>query len=262
MDWEQRLPFLREKGHVISLTGGGGKTTLMYALAAHCAGKGWKVLVLTTTHIRKPVGKPVIVLKKDMGWEEAQKERARMWQQNQFVVAGTPAKDDKLMALPREMQDDWIRAADIVFVESDGSKRYPCKFPAAHEPVILPQSDVVLEVGGLRALWRPLEEVCFRWELAWKSRETGKTECAQAEERDPGQMLLTPEFLAWLLGSECAGRKSVEKRRFMVICNQADTPRLQETGRVILNILKKQYEISGILTTFSEKDRNRERDDG
>ena len=34
---EEDFPFLAEKGHVVSLVGGGGKTTLMYAMAAHCA---------------------------------------------------------------------------------------------------------------------------------------------------------------------------------------------------------------------------------
>lgn len=48
---EKIFPFLAEKGHVISLVGGGGKTTLMYNLAAHCARKGWRVLAATTTHI-------------------------------------------------------------------------------------------------------------------------------------------------------------------------------------------------------------------
>ena len=42
MDWEQKFPFLREKGHVVSLIGGGGKTTLLYALSAYCTAKGWR----------------------------------------------------------------------------------------------------------------------------------------------------------------------------------------------------------------------------
>ena len=37
--------FLAEKGHVVSRGGGGGKTTLLYAFARHCAAKGWRVLV-------------------------------------------------------------------------------------------------------------------------------------------------------------------------------------------------------------------------
>ena len=51
---ETQFPFLAEKGHVVSLVGGGGKTTLLYAFARHCAAKGWRVLVSTTTHIRQP----------------------------------------------------------------------------------------------------------------------------------------------------------------------------------------------------------------
>ena len=51
---EKELPFLAEKGHIVSLVGGGGKTTLLYAMADHCARKGWQVLVATTTHIRQP----------------------------------------------------------------------------------------------------------------------------------------------------------------------------------------------------------------
>ena len=62
MDWEQKFPFLREKGHVVSLIGGGGKTTLLYALSAYCTAKGWRVLTATTTHIRKPVNVPWIAV--------------------------------------------------------------------------------------------------------------------------------------------------------------------------------------------------------
>ena len=51
---EVQFPFLAEKGHVVSLVGGGGKTTLLYQLSAHCARKGWRVLAATTTHIRQP----------------------------------------------------------------------------------------------------------------------------------------------------------------------------------------------------------------
>lgn len=46
---EKELPFLAEKGHIVSLVGGGGKTTLLYAMADHCAHKGWRVVVMTTT---------------------------------------------------------------------------------------------------------------------------------------------------------------------------------------------------------------------
>ena len=98
MDWEQKFPFLREKGHVVSLIGGGGKTTLLYALSAYCTAKGWRVLTATTTHIRKPVNVPWIAVNEEenTAWENAGKERDRLWQQGTYVVAGTPAPHEKI----------------------------------------------------------------------------------------------------------------------------------------------------------------------
>lgn len=81
-------------------------------------------------------------------------------------MAGVPAEQGKLTALPLEQLTCWMAQADIVLLEADGAKRMPCKAPAAHEPVLLPESDVVLGVAGLYALGRPLREVCFRLEQA------------------------------------------------------------------------------------------------
>ena len=79
---EKQFPFLAEKGHVVSLVGGGGKTTLLYAFARHCAAKGWRVLVSTTTHIRgriMPQMKPLLRpsgRQGDMPWPVSRQSRA------------------------------------------------------------------------------------------------------------------------------------------------------------------------------------------
>lgn len=302
MDWEQMFPFLREKGHVVSLVGGGGKTTLLYALSAYCAAKGWRVLTSTTTHIRKPVNVPWIAVEEKEKWENARKECDRLWQQGTYVVAGTPAPHEKLTILPEPIRNAWISDTDITFLEADGAKRLPCKFPAAHEPVILPQSDIVLAVAGLSALYRPLGEVCFRAELACEAwnramREYWKAAYQKEEKRlfKEGPIFpkvnaqeepifskeaqlqsetifskfskemfiskitpLTPEILAWLLGSENGARKDSVGRSFFVVLNQADTPECQADGRKILDILKQTYGIRGVLTSFSETERNQE----
>ena len=113
MDWEQKFPFLREKGHVVSLIGGGGKTTLLYALSAYCTAKGWRVLTTTTTHIRKPVNVPWIAVNEEenTAWENAGKERDRLWKQGTYVVAGTPAPYEKLTILPESIRSEWISDA-------------------------------------------------------------------------------------------------------------------------------------------------------
>ena len=290
MDWEQKFPFLREKGHVVSLIGGGGKTTLLYALSAYCTAKGWRVLTATTTHIRKPVNVPWIAVNEEektaslecesintnkkaqcenTAWENARKERDRLWQQGSYVVAGTPAPHEKLTILPESIRSEWISDADITFLEADGAKCLPCKFPAAYEPVILPQSDIVLAVAGLSALYHPLGEVCFRAELAIEAWNRDVCEYGDAAYPKEGKRLLkevpiskvtplTPELLAWLLGRENGARKDISGRSFFVVLNQADTSERREDGRKVLDILKHSYGIQGILTSFSGTERNQE----
>ena len=40
-----------QRGDVVTLVGGGGKTTLMFALATDAARAGWRVVTTMTTHI-------------------------------------------------------------------------------------------------------------------------------------------------------------------------------------------------------------------
>ena len=226
---ETQFPFLAEKGHVVSLVGGGGKTTLLYAFARHCAAKGWRVLVSTTTHIRQPG--------ENYAADEA--ALASLWAAGQYAVAGVPAEQGKLTALLPEQLTCWMAQADMVLLEADGAKRMPCKVPAAHEPVLLPESDIVLAVAGLSALGRPLREVCFRLEQACALLGTAP------------ETLLTPGLLA----SEQGGRKLVGNRRFSMVLNQADDPARIVAGEQTLALLREKYEVQGVLTYFDERER-------
>lgn len=231
---EKDLPFLHEKGHIISLVGGGGKTTLLYAMAAHCARKGWRILVTTTTHIQQPASAL---------WAQDDAALTALWQTGSYAVAGIPAAQGKLAMPPTLQLQRWIAQADAVFVEADGAKHHPCKVPAAHEPVLLPQSDIVLAVAGLSALGRPLQQVCFRY-------DTVRPQFLDAEP----QALLTPQMLALMLASEQGGRKAIEARQFYAILNQADTPELQQQGMQVQEILR-QHGIQSVLTHFGKEER-------
>ena len=158
-------------------------------------------------------------------------------------MAGVPAEQGKLTALPPEQLTRWMAQADMVLLEADGAKRMPCKAPAAHEPVLLPESDMVLAVAGLSALGRPLREVCFRLEQACALLGTVP------------ETLLTPELLARLLASEQGGRKLVGNRRFSVVLNQADAPARIAAGEQTLALLREKYEVQGVLTYFDERER-------
>ena len=224
MNGLEALPFLREKGHVVSLVGGGGKTTLLYGMARLCAAEGQRVLVSTTTHIQRP----------SANYAPDEAVRDTLWQAGTYAVAGSPAENGL---------SGWMAGADTVLLEADGAKHRPCKAPAAHEPVLLPESDIVLAVAGLSALGRPLAEVCFRLDAA----------CALLGV--PPEASLTPERLAKLLASGAGGRKNVGTRAFYVILNQADDAPCRAAGERTLAVLKETYNVSGFLTHFEEGER-------
>jgi len=95
---EQQFPFLAEKSHVVSLVGGGGKTTLLYAMASHCAQKGWRVLVSTTTHILRP---------ENGLWAKTDAEIQELWARGSYAVVGSPAPNGKLTAPPEADLAHW-----------------------------------------------------------------------------------------------------------------------------------------------------------
>lgn len=199
------LDFLQDnKKHTICLVGGGGKTTLLYELAEQFAAQGRRVLVFTSTHILQP----------DAAFyaENAADARA-LWQRGSYAVIGTPEPaSGKLTLPPAALYAELWRQADVILCEADGAKRLPCKLPAAHEPVLLPECDIVLAVAGADALGRPLSEVCFRFELAqgWLSEAASDVK-------------VDAELLACLLTDERGARKNVGGRAYYVILNKCDT---------------------------------------
>ena len=72
--------FSDRKKHNICLVGGGGKTTVMYELAAAWAACGRKVLVLTSTHILQPA---------DGSFAADAAAVQNLWQQGRSAVIGT-----------------------------------------------------------------------------------------------------------------------------------------------------------------------------
>ena len=139
--------------------------------------------------------------------------------------------------------DDWMAEADTVLLEADGAKHHPCKAPAAHEPVLLRSSDIVLAAAGLSAVGKPLQDVCFRLEAACTLLAV------------PPETPLTPALLAKLLASEAGGRKYVGTRKFYAVLNQADDEARRTAGEQTLAILKETYDVTGYLTHFEEGER-------
>ena len=220
------LRFMRdEKKHIICLVGGGGKTTIMYELAHFYASQQRKVLVLTSTHIMQPG----CCYAADTAAVQA------LWAEGCYAVIGTPeASSGKLTAPSAELYTQLCRQADIILCEADGAKHFPCKLPAAHEPVILPESDVVLAVAGADALSKRVHEVCFRWQLgaAWLAGD-----CINMQEL--ADTFIDAELLARLLTDERGARKNVGGREYYVVLNKCDTISKEQTQELSCALLQR-----------------------
>lgn len=194
--------FTDGKKHTICLVGGGGKTTVMYKLAAAWAACGRRVLVLTSTHILRPV---------DGSFAANVPAVQNLWQQGSYAVIGTPElATGKLTVPPQDLYEALQLQADVILCEADGSKHHPCKAPAAHEPVLLPDSDIVLAVAGMDALGRPLAQACQRPQLA-----AVLLDCSL-------DSVVDEQMLSALLLSEQGARKNVGARAYYVVLNKCE----------------------------------------
>ena len=190
------------KKHTICLVGGGGKTTVMYELAAMWAACGRKVLVLTSTHILRPV---------DGSFAADAAAVQDLWQQGRYAVVGTPElSTGKLTAPTQDLYEALKLQADVILCEADGSRHHPCKVPAEYEPVLLPDSDMVLAVAGMDALGNSLQQACQRPQLA--AELLG---CS-------AEKIIDAQMLAALLLSEQGARQNVGARAYYIVLNKCD----------------------------------------
>lgn len=227
---EEAFPFLCEKKHIISLVGGGGKTTLMYALAEEYNNRGFKTLVTTTTHILSPESDIIA---------QTEPEIRRLWERGQIAVAGRAAPEGKLAMLEEKQLRHYCSLADAVLIEADGAKRMPCKVPREHEPVILQDSDIVIGVMGLDSAGQPLEKACFR------AKEAAALLGVSVHH------VLSEEDMAEILSSACGTKKGVGDRAYYVALNKCDDDLRRESGRKILQSLMQHGIGNAVLTSFA-----------
>ena len=171
---------------VISVTGAGGKTSLVFAWARELAAAGKSVIITTTTHMYRP--------------ERMEEDGISI------VVSDDPERPDKVMAPPADILDSLRETADVVLIEADGSRRMPLKWPAEWEPVIPDYTDYTVCVAGLSALGRKTSEVVYRAD-----------ELPDRFRRDTVDMNL----IHAVISSRDGGQKGV-RGEFRVFMNQVD----------------------------------------
>ena len=184
MHAERLIELLNIRPGLTAIIGGGGKTTLLYALAETLKNRG-SVIVATSAKIRRPEHLPVA----DPATPEALQAAL---QTASPLCLGSPWPEGKLAA-PTLPFGALVRAADYVLVEADGSKGLPAKAHAPHEPPIPAEAERVILVLGADAFGQPIARVCHRPELFAQRAGTGP------------DALLTPALWARVIQSEGYG---------------------------------------------------------
>jgi probable selenium-dependent hydroxylase accessory protein YqeC len=138
-----------------AVAGAGGKTTLVYRLAAEAHAAGQRVVVTTTTHMGRPREAEVGPVLFDEG-SDAPVAKV-LATAGRVVLLGAPSREDKIAGVTPERAEALMALADLVLVEADGARRRPFKVPADHEPVIPLGANLVVVVAGLDSLGVPLD---------------------------------------------------------------------------------------------------------
>ena len=236
----------REPQGVLSLTGAGGKTSLMFHLARQLADSGRRVLTTTTTKIFVPTPEQSATLLVAADPETILREASTT--RHITAAAAQQADTGKLIGFTPEVIRTFAESGrfDWILVEADGSARRPLKAPAAHEPVIPPSTTVLVAMAGLEVLGEPLsEEMVFRSELAGRLMGLAVGEP------------VTGDALVRLLAHPLGAFKGVppQARRFIFL-NKADDRKQREAGaRIAAQLRQMAHPIADALIVGQALDR-------
>ena len=139
-------------GEVISLVGGGGKTTLMFALARELASTGGLVITTTTTRIFEPSSSETGLLLV----ETDEEKMVRLLLQNldkyrHITLAGERIASGKLNGISPELvvKLAGLDQVSCIIVEADGAAQRSLKAPNAAEPVVPYNTSLVIPIVGI-----------------------------------------------------------------------------------------------------------------
>jgi molybdenum cofactor cytidylyltransferase len=232
-----------EKGEVVALVGGGGKTSAMFRLAREVAETGGHAITTTTTRI---FAAQIALAPAHVPAAEATRERiaaALASHRHVLVVGETNPQDGKADGVSLDLfarLRSWFPEACLVN-EADGSRMRPFKAPAAHEPVIPVETTLVVPVVGADVFGQTLD-----------ADHVHRPELVSALSGAPMGTAITPEIVARVLAHPDGGRKGVPPgARIVVMINKVESlPDRKPAHETAERLLRDPAIQSVVLTTL------------
>ncbi len=215
-----------------AIVGAGGKTTALFQLAHQIENPVW---VMTTTHL----GTDQIDLADRhftiLSINEI--DINQLTKQKISLITGSHTSDDRVSGLTLEVLESLRQLANqekiSILIEADGSRSFPLKAPAEHEPAIPNWVKYVVVVVGLSVLGQPLSS-------KWVHRYKEYSCITKLKENEP----VTIESICNMLIHAEGGLKNIPPNaQKVVLFNQADTQDSQiQARKVVQKLLTNGYQ--------------------
>ena len=229
-----------QRHEVVSFVGAGGKTTTMFALAHELERSRLKVITTTTAKIGAPSSEqtPCFIV-------ESERERLlprvseALRRHAHVTVACSAYAQDKYGGVPagwiKDLRD--LPQVFAVLVEADGARKLPLKAPRPGEPIIPPDTTLLVACAGMTGIGSPLDEahVCRSEQFA---RLSG---------RPPGA-IVEPSDVARVLGDPEGGLKDLPAgARAVALLNQVGDPQQQSIAQEVAQALHRRRVFDEVL---------------
>lgn len=160
------------KYHVISLIGGGGKTSMLFRLGDELKQHYAHVCLSTTTHMMYPMQ----IATENIFLHDDTEVLKAMLHHHDMIYAAALYQDKKLTKPCDAVLSTIEQEAGIVLYEADGSKHLPIKCMGEHEPALRDSTQLCVQMIGYSCMDKPLSQVLHRYELACSSWGWNDTE--------------------------------------------------------------------------------------
>lgn len=149
--------FRIRRGDVVAFIGAGGKTSALIALGHELREEGWRVLATTTTRIGAD---QLDLMPASLPADSPISSISAALQAHGFVFLHSLISAGKVHGAPLERISALLDTvdSDVLLIEADGSRGLPLKAHYPHEPVIPPETTLVIPVVSLSALGQPLRD--------------------------------------------------------------------------------------------------------
>ena len=143
---------------IVAAVGGGGKTSLVFALAREAIERGRSAAVTGSTRFTRPANTNDFQLVATTDEDAVDHIKAASWARPLLVSAGDGTKGRLLGLAPGTLDGVAALGLGLLAVEADGSRGRHFKSPGENEPVIASSTTDVVVSFGLDVLGRPLND--------------------------------------------------------------------------------------------------------